>query len=670
MMGLAVGSARLTRGRVESYPFRLPLSLRDRAAFAVAGVCSPARRRPLPARDGRPAGRLPRRCPRPRPRVRGPPHLRGLPRAAAARRRGDLLDRLAPGDGRAGRALGRLRDRPVRARLGRSGIADRPQPARRHRRAARGARRPARCARADRLPTSGRIRPEGDGHVVDSSTTARAIRARHVILAVPGSARGAARRGGRRGTRRRALGADVLRRVPERRRRDARDAARCPGTTSTRWPRPGRAFDMFTNQSHALRTPARAKPGGTLMLFAGRAGGRGADARARRGDHRSVPGDLVRALPGVARAHRGGARPALADGQRLREARSRSGSSRRSRARSGRTRTSISPATTSPNSAISRWPPGPALAAAERVDARPPRGHPHDTWRRLHDGTSSKASFRRSSRRSPRTAPTSTPSRFARSSSAASMPASAGSSRRQHRRVHGPHARRATEGRRADRRDRCRPRPVVAAPGALTTAETVELSVHAERAGAAGVMIVPPFYGAPDVAGASGPLSRRSPTASRPDHVLQHPEHHGRDPDAEQRRDLARVARLRAEGHRRRRGRRDRVDAEGDEFPRSSTAGTRSRSPPWPPACARSSGARPRSSRRNASRCIACSSTTSTCPPLATCGRACSRSALPRVAQLLRRGQGGVRARRATAPARSAPRCSRSTTATPRSWRG
>ena len=39
--------------------------------------------------------------------------------------------------------------------------------------------------------------------------------------------------------------------------------------------------------------------------------------------------------------------------------------------------------------------------------------------------------------------------------------------------------------------------PTVASTGALTTAETVELSVHAERAGAAGVMIVPPFYGAP-----------------------------------------------------------------------------------------------------------------------------------------------------------------------------
>jgi len=39
--------------------------------------------------------------------------------------------------------------------------------------------------------------------------------------------------------------------------------------------------------------------------------------------------------------------------------------------------------------------------------------------------------------------------------------------------------------------------PTVAATGALTTAETVALSVHAEQAGAAGVMVVPPFYGAP-----------------------------------------------------------------------------------------------------------------------------------------------------------------------------
>jgi 4-hydroxy-tetrahydrodipicolinate synthase len=38
--------------------------------------------------------------------------------------------------------------------------------------------------------------------------------------------------------------------------------------------------------------------------------------------------------------------------------------------------------------------------------------------------------------------------------------------------------------------------PVVAGTGALSTAETVELSAHAERAGADAVMVVPPFYDA------------------------------------------------------------------------------------------------------------------------------------------------------------------------------
>ena len=39
--------------------------------------------------------------------------------------------------------------------------------------------------------------------------------------------------------------------------------------------------------------------------------------------------------------------------------------------------------------------------------------------------------------------------------------------------------------------------PTVAGTSALTTAETIALSVYAERSGAAAVMIIPPFYGAP-----------------------------------------------------------------------------------------------------------------------------------------------------------------------------
>ena len=49
---------------------------------------------------------------------------------------------------------------------------------------------------------------------------------------------------------------------------------------------PGRAFDMFTNQAHALRGAGPRRPGGSLMLFAGGRGRRGAAARARRRDRR------------------------------------------------------------------------------------------------------------------------------------------------------------------------------------------------------------------------------------------------------------------------------------------------------------------------------------------------------------------------------------------------
>ena len=38
MMGLAVGSKKLTSGPVETYPLRLPLSLADKIAFAVNGL--------------------------------------------------------------------------------------------------------------------------------------------------------------------------------------------------------------------------------------------------------------------------------------------------------------------------------------------------------------------------------------------------------------------------------------------------------------------------------------------------------------------------------------------------------------------------------------------------------------------------------------------------------
>jgi dihydrodipicolinate synthase/N-acetylneuraminate lyase len=49
--------------------------------------------------------------------------------------------------------------------------------------------------------------------------------------------------------------------------------------------------------------------------------------------------------------------------------------------------------------------------------------------------------------------------------------------------------------------------PVIAGTGALSTAEAVELSAHAAEVGAAALMVVPPFYDAPDLAQLRGYLT-------------------------------------------------------------------------------------------------------------------------------------------------------------------
>ena len=96
MMGLAVGSALLNDGRVETYPFRLPLSVRDRIAFARAGLKVQRAVAALP----------PARAPL---RLRGRPHVRRVPRAlppavrdifsCAAHRATAELDELSAGCG-------------------------------------------------------------------------------------------------------------------------------------------------------------------------------------------------------------------------------------------------------------------------------------------------------------------------------------------------------------------------------------------------------------------------------------------------------------------------------------------------------------------------------------------------------------------------------------------
>ena len=132
---------------------------------------------------------------------------------------------------------------------------------------------------------------------------------------------------------------------------------------------PGRVFDMFTNQAHALRSGPR-RPGGSLMLFTG---AQAAAALMRESDEVIVErflADLYAMYPqtrGVDREREG---PALGARQRLREPRPRRASSPPWRARSAPTRTCTWPATTSPS--WGRWRPPP------RPGSRPPNASTHE----------------------------------------------------------------------------------------------------------------------------------------------------------------------------------------------------------------------------------------------------------------------------------------------------
>jgi protoporphyrinogen oxidase len=251
MMGLAVGSTLLKRGPVETYPFRLPLSVRDRVAFARAGLR--VRRavpryqrveRPFEFEDHRTFGEF----------------LGPLPPAAreifacAAHRATAELDELSAGCGIALFALvwGGKSSLIARNLLGGSG------------------RLPAALGRVlgERARTGCRvhaIRPEGSDLVVRHEGGEET--ARHVIVAAPApcaaplvapvAERAAA------ALAQLAYGAFVSVAV------QTRETAAMPYDDVYAMATPGRVFDMFTNQAHALRAGGRRRPGGSLMLFAG-----------------------------------------------------------------------------------------------------------------------------------------------------------------------------------------------------------------------------------------------------------------------------------------------------------------------------------------------------------------------------------------------------------------
>ena len=251
MMGLAVGSTVLDRGRVETYPLRLPLSVRDRISFARAGV----RVQRAVARYHR----FDRHHDFEDERTFGeflgplPPTVRDIFSCAAHRATAEL-DELSAGCGIGLFALvwGGKGSLIARNLLGGTG------------------RLPAALGRelGERARTGCRVqavRPDGTDLVVECG--GEEVRARHVIVAAqaphavplvaPVAERAAA------ALAQLTYGAFLTVAV------ETNETTAMPYDDAYAIATPGRVFDMFTNQAHALRNGGPRRPGGSLMLFAG-----------------------------------------------------------------------------------------------------------------------------------------------------------------------------------------------------------------------------------------------------------------------------------------------------------------------------------------------------------------------------------------------------------------
>jgi oxygen-dependent protoporphyrinogen oxidase len=251
MMGLAVGSTLLERGHVETYPFRLPLSIRDRIAFVKAGV--------KVQRAVATYHRLERRYDFEDDRTFDeflgplPPAVRDI-FSCAAHRASAELNELSAGCGIGLFALvwGGKGSLIARNLLGGTG------------------RLPAALGRelGDRARTGCRVhavRPDGADLVVQ--TGGEEIRARQVIVAAqapyaaplvaPVAERAAA------ALTQLTYGAFLSVAV------ETDETMAMPYDDVYAIATPGRVFDMFTNQAHALRAGGPRRPGGSLMLFAG-----------------------------------------------------------------------------------------------------------------------------------------------------------------------------------------------------------------------------------------------------------------------------------------------------------------------------------------------------------------------------------------------------------------
>jgi protoporphyrinogen/coproporphyrinogen III oxidase len=251
MMGLAVGTTVLDRGRVETYPFRLPLSWRDRIAFVRAGV----KLQRAVARYHRATSRHDFEDDRTFGELLGPlpPAVHGSLSCAAHRATAEL-DELSAGCGIGLFALvwGGKGSLIARNLLGGTGQL------------------PAALGRelGDRARTGCRVESvEPDGPELVVRCGGEEVRARHVVVAAQAP-----------------YAAPLVAPVAE----QAADAlaqltygaflsvaVETDETTAMPYDdvyavaTPGRVFDMFTNQAHALRAGGPRRPGGSLMLFAG-----------------------------------------------------------------------------------------------------------------------------------------------------------------------------------------------------------------------------------------------------------------------------------------------------------------------------------------------------------------------------------------------------------------
>lgn len=294
MMGLALGRSKVVSGPVESYPFRLPLSIRDRVAFAVRGLrvqravadyhrtarprpgesAADRRARILAYEDDRTFGDFLGRM---------PADVEAIFACAAHRATGELHE-LSAGCGIGLFALvwGGKGSLIARNMLGGSGrlpqaIADRLGPER---------------IRVGAEATD--VRPDGERlevYYTDAAGRHR-VQARHVIVAAqaPFAARlvedVAPAAAAALGQMRYGYFLSVAVATKER--------TTMPWDPIYAMATPGRAFDVFTNQAHALRRNGPRQPGGSLMLFAG---GHGAAALAEEPDDAIVGrflDDLVR----------------------------------------------------------------------------------------------------------------------------------------------------------------------------------------------------------------------------------------------------------------------------------------------------------------------------------------------------------------------------------------